>query len=380
MDRPLSCSLDVPVLLVLFNRPKTTARVFDAIRQARPRQLFIAADGPRPHVPADVDNCRAAREIVAAVDWDCDVKTLLRKRNLGCRMAVSSAITWFFQHVEAGIILEDDILPAPAFFLFCRELLHRYRHEPRVMMVSANNFQMGLQRGKASYYFSRMCHIWGWATWRRAWDRFAPERATLVRLRRHKFFEEVFPLASDRAYWRRCFEDTLNGIINSWDHMWTMSVWNAGGVSIVPNVNLASNIGFCEDATHTTCHSKLENLSVGSIFELINPCSIVIDVDADAFEQRYIYSGRCEDPDALALAVVEVINAGQPDDGAILARQFLMLHPENQTLEWLYLMALYRTGQLQLHMSELAHFIKKYPRHPGAGKLLAAIAFESDGC
>src|SRR5688500_1827095 len=185
--------LNVTVLLVIFNRPDTTRLVFEAIRNARPRRLYVAADGPRPGVAADNANCQEARKIIDSVDWQCEVKTLFREKNLNCGVAPSSAFTWFFQHEEEGIILEDDCLPSQSFFWFCQELLERYRNDTRVMHIGGNNFLNGWQKDKDySYYFSRSGHIWGWATWRRAWKHFDFDISLYEKLKQQDYFSNFF--------------------------------------------------------------------------------------------------------------------------------------------------------------------------------------------
>jgi len=159
-----------PILFLVFNRPDTTKIVFDEIKKSQPKKLFIAADGPRNGNYEDTENCEIVREIVTGVDWDCDVHTLFRKKNLGCKHAISGALDWFFSNVEDGIILEDDTLPHPKFFRFCEELIARYRNQKNIIAISGDNFQHGKRRGENSYYFSKYVHIWGWATWKRAWE------------------------------------------------------------------------------------------------------------------------------------------------------------------------------------------------------------------
>jgi hypothetical protein len=216
--------LSTPILLVVFNRADTTREVFDAIRQVRPRQLFVAADGPRESVDADGASCAAARSVATAVDWDCDVQTLFREENLGCGLGPSAAISWFFENVEAGIILEDDCVPHSTFFRFCEELLDYYKDVPRIMTISGDNFLRGRKRGAASYYFSHYPHVWGWATWRRAW---------------HHFDYEAIPE-----------EYRKHGI---WDWQWRLALEKNRGLAAVPNVNLVTNTGCgAMDATHTT--------------------------------------------------------------------------------------------------------------------------------
>ena len=159
-----------PILFLIFNRPETTKKVFSAIKEVQPPRLYIAADGPRSEQPDEADHCELARTIATKVDWDCEVKTLFRDQNLGIRIAVSQAIDWFFEQEPEGIILEDDCLPDQSFFWFCKELLEKYRNDTRIMHIGGTNFQFGKNRTNYSYYFSRYAHIWGWASWRRAWE------------------------------------------------------------------------------------------------------------------------------------------------------------------------------------------------------------------
>ena len=162
-------SVNTPVLFLIFNRPETTEIVFSVIRKAEPPRLYVAADGPRPDYPNDAESCEIVRAIATDVNWDCKVKTLFRDQNLGCKLAASKAIDWFFEQELEGIILEDDCLPDQSFFWFCQELLGKYRDDTRIMHIGGTNFQFGKERTKYSYYFSRYAHVWGWASWRRAW-------------------------------------------------------------------------------------------------------------------------------------------------------------------------------------------------------------------
>jgi len=164
------CPLHTPVLFLVYKRPDTTRQVFEAIRQAKPPRLYVAADGPKKNVPGEAEKVKQVREIISnGVDWDCEVKTLFRDENLGCKYGPVEGINWFFKNEEEGIILEDDTLPSQSFFWFCQELLERYKDDTRIMVISGDNFQNGITRGTCSYYFSRYNHIWGWASWRRAW-------------------------------------------------------------------------------------------------------------------------------------------------------------------------------------------------------------------
>ena len=164
---------NTPILLLVFNRPEHTKRVLNTLRKVRPMNLYIAADGPRRNNQSDSINCQLVKEILIKwIDWDCEIKTLFRDENLGCGKAVSQSITWFFNHVEDGIILEDDCLPDLSFFKFCEGLLDKYRNVPDVFLISGDNFVNRSINIPWDYYYSSFAHIWGWATWRRVWNKY----------------------------------------------------------------------------------------------------------------------------------------------------------------------------------------------------------------
>lgn len=242
--------LNTPVLLIIFNRPQTTRVVFEAIRQARPRQLFIAADGPRSHKEGEAQRCNETRQVVANIDWDCTVHTLFRDNNQGCGRGVSGAISWFFEHVEQGIILEDDTVPTLSFFRFCEELLDRYKDNSSIMQICGNNPLSLWQATDRSYIFSHYASIWGWATWRRAWK--------LYDFSLNQIDSEIERLIlHSRTYTKRenrFYLDIFKKVqqIDTWDYQWHYCRWINNGIGIVPSRNLVSNIGFGADSTHTT--------------------------------------------------------------------------------------------------------------------------------
>jgi len=242
-----------PVLFLVFNRPETTRRVFAAIRAARPPKLYVAADGPRPGRTGEPERCIEVRRIATSVDWPCEVKTLFRESNLGCKMGVSGGISWFFEHEPQGIILEDDVLPMPSFFDYCEDLLTRYRDDERVTMISGCNLIADSLRGDESYFFARSCHIWGWASWRRAWRHYDVRMPAWPAWRDGgglKALADGNPLFE--FYWRHKFNSCYGGGENTWDYQWTFACWRAGGLSAIPAVNQVQNLGFGDDATHMT--------------------------------------------------------------------------------------------------------------------------------
>jgi hypothetical protein len=244
--------LKTPVLFIIFNRPETTLPVFEAIRKAQPRQLFVAADGPRPNKEGEKERCEEARRIATKVDWDCEVKTLFREENIGCGRGPAEAITWFFGHVEQGIILEDDCLPSESFFSFCEDLLERYKHKPEVMLISGTNI-LGKIKLKHSYFFSKHAGIWGWATWRRAWMHYDYSMKDWGEALKQQKVEDFFKNdLGKQQYYKNRFQETFEGKnISWWDYQWYYLRIIQNGIGIIPSVNLISNIGFGETATHT---------------------------------------------------------------------------------------------------------------------------------
>lgn len=282
--------LKAPVLFLIFNRPDTTQRVFESIRKAKPARLYVAADGPRPNTIGEAEKCQIVREIATSVDWDCDLHTLFRDKNLGCRVAVSTAIDWFFEHEEDGIILEDDCLPHPTFFRFCEELLNKYRDDQRIMMISGDNFQFGNKRTPYSYYFSRYAHIWGWASWSRAWKHYDVNMRLWPEIRAGRWLHDLFGDRQVVNYWGNIFERVYNSEINTWDYQWTFACLIHNGLVILPNNNLISNIGFDGNATHTGGQSQFANLTTEPmLFSLFHPPYVIRDARADAFVDKIMF-------------------------------------------------------------------------------------------
>jgi hypothetical protein len=287
--------LNTPVVLIIFNRPETTAEVFEAIRQAKPLRLLVVADGPRPDHLGDAERCMAARAIIQPVDWDCEVLTNYSETNLGCRERVAGGLNWVFETVDEAIILEDDCAPHPTFFRFCEELLERYRADERVMCLSGNNFQFGRKRTEFSYYFSRYNHIWGWASWRRAWKHFDLSMSSWPELQAGRWLEETLNDPQAVRYWTYIFQKAYDGF-NTWDYAWTFACWRQNGLSIVPAVNLVSNIGFGPEAVHTKDRSsKFADMPVDAIqFPLRHPPDVTRHIEADEFTERIVFSGNLD--------------------------------------------------------------------------------------
>jgi hypothetical protein len=286
--------LQTAVLFLVFNRPDTTAQVFEAIRKAKPPRLYVAADGPRADRPGEAERVVKVREIATAVDWPCEVKTLFREENLGCKYAVSGGITWFFEHEEQGIILEDDCLPSQSFFWFCEQALESYAKESRVMCVTGTNISDGI-RFSDDLWFSNYALMWGWATWRHAWKKYDRDLSTWPIKRTDGFLKKKLKFnIAQRSSWNRILDRTYQGDIDTWDYQWIYSCWINNGLTIAPAVNLIRNIGYSSDATHTKgVHPILSHLvEKETSFPLCLPEVIDVKREADQFISRHWFGVR----------------------------------------------------------------------------------------
>lgn len=265
-------NLLTPVVLFLFNRPELTVQVFREIAKVRPSKFFVIGDGPRKSKDGELEKVLAARSIIRDIDWDCEVFTNFSDENLGCKKRISSGLDWVFNQVESAIILEDDCLPAPSFFIFCEELLEKYKDDDRVGMIGGTNFQFGNIVGGSDYYFSKYMHIWGWATWKRCWRHYDVNASIWPKFDKEGWLDGISQNGNEKRYWQKAFNNTYLGMIDTWDYQWVLTAWTQAWVSIVPNVNLIKNIGFGVDATHTKGVSILSNMKIEDLkFPLKHP-------------------------------------------------------------------------------------------------------------
>ncbi len=280
----LTYQVESPILFLIFNRPETTEIVFQLIKKVQPKKLFIAADGPRKTSFKDIELCSKTREIVGRIDWDCEVKNLFRKENLGCKYSLSGAISWFFENVEEGIILEDDCVPSISFFSFCDSLLSLYRNDDRISIISGTNFQNKNQRGEASYFFSKFAYVWGWASWKRVWRKYDLELLNYDEKEVISILKFLIEDPKMREFWIMIFKKLKSGKINSWAYQFCFLNFFENFYGIVPNINLITNIGFGEAATHTIDpNNQFANLPRFELETIISPKNLIGDKKADNF-------------------------------------------------------------------------------------------------
>lgn len=281
--------LNKAVLFLVFNRPLTTKIVFEAIREARPPRLYVAADGAREGKDGEKEKCDEVKKIVESVDWECEVNTLFRDKNLGCGVAVSEAINWFFDNEGDGIILEDDCLPNQDFFRYCEEMLDYYKDNESVMHIGGNHF-LDFEYGDASYYFATIQHCWGWASWRRAWRHYD---FTLKKYPLQMIEERLFYMYGNyemRDYCKDIYIKMKKNEIDTWDYQWGLSIIANNGICINPNVNLVSNIGFSGDGTHTFGNdSPFANIETYPLRDIKHPLSIKRSMFIDEYIMKSVF-------------------------------------------------------------------------------------------
>ncbi|MBD1908900.1 glycosyltransferase family 2 protein [Funiculus sociatus GB2-A5] len=284
--------MKTPVALLIFKRPETTEKVFEAIRQAKPPKLLVVADGPRADKPGEAEQCAAARAIIDRVDWDCEVLKNYSDVNLGCGLRPATGITWVFEQVEEAIIFEDDCLPHPTFFQFCEELLSKYRNDERVMAIAGTSLVGEWRSPLQSYYFSQFGGNWGWASWRRAWKFFDYNIKLFPQLLEAQFLEHYLREPKYYLYWKKLFQEIYEFPDRScWDYQWLLACWMQNGLRICPEVNLITNIGFGANATHTFSDNPLANVQTQEInLPLKHPQFMIQDFQADHLIQDKFFN------------------------------------------------------------------------------------------
>lgn len=266
-------AFSTPITFIFFNRPECTKKVLSVIKEVRPEKLYLVSDGPRNEQEKKIV-LEIRKDVLGEIDWKCDIHKNFSDENLGCRNRVSSGISWVFETEEKSIILEDDCVPDISFFSFCDELLEKYKNDNRVMTISGN-LNIPDYNPCYSYVFSRFLHVWGWATWKRAWDLYDIEMRDYPRNKKiMKWLPNKLRMAKinemDLVYYQE---------LDTWDFQWQYCIWKNDGLCIKPNVNTIENIGFDELATHTKTKNKLLDKLVYSeiTFPLVHPASVELD-------------------------------------------------------------------------------------------------------
>ncbi len=285
--------LKTPIAILTFNRPQLTERLLGILAQVTPRRILVVSDGPRPNIAGDVENCAAVRRLFEKLDWECQIERNFAETNMGNFPRNSSGLNWVFDQAEEAIILEDDCLPDPSFFPYCEELLERYRDDPGVGLISGNNFLVPpLAQQGPSYFFSGYAATWGWASWRRTWRQVDLNMPYWPQFRDGgQLFQAVFS-SSEARYWRSIYDAIHERRMkNAWDYQLILACMRFNLLTVVPSVNLVSNIGFGPDATHCKdSRSLVSNVKAhGMKLPLVHPEKVQASpqLDYQIFRRRF---------------------------------------------------------------------------------------------
>jgi hypothetical protein len=282
--------LQVPIILVVFNRPNLLESLLQQIKLAKPKKLYVLADAPRVGNNEDATLCEAVKAKIDKFDLGCEVIRRYHTINLGCKKNIETGLNWVFEREESGIILEDDCLPNLDFFRFCEEMLLKYKDDPKIFSITGNNFQNNKIRGNGSYYVSKYMHCWGWATWRRAWKGYDGDLSFWPTWKNSPKWDAIHSSSAESRYWLDIFEGVYLKKIDSWAYPWLASSWYFGGNTITPNVNLVKNMGFGSGATNTKNNNGLEELRTTLMPRiLIHPLSLDPNYGADTYTFKTVF-------------------------------------------------------------------------------------------
>ena len=275
--------LNTPVALFIFNRPETTRRVFNEIAKVKPPILLIVGDGARIDNVGERDKVIETRKIVNRINWDCKLLSNFSDENLGCKLRVSSGLNWVFEQVNEAIILEDDCLPNQSFFKFSEIMLKKYREDERIMMIAGTNYKLDEYKIETTYLYSKYFAIWGWATWKRAWNKFDITMKNWEHIKKNNHIKYMYNQIEMQKYLIKIFDNTLNNKINTWDIQWFYTCLFNNGLCILPQKNLISNIGL--NGTHTTNDYSNHLLPTFELYldEIISPELVYPDYYYDNF-------------------------------------------------------------------------------------------------
>lgn len=284
--------IQAPILFITFNRPGTTQIVFNALKKVKPAKLYVFNDGPRLGNDSDKEARNEISRILNQVDWDCELKVNLCENNLGCGIGVSTAISWAFNNEDRLIVLEDDTVPAVPFYNYCSELLEKYKDDSRICMISGNNYTEEHNGSDNSYFFSKYGHIWGWATWKRVWDKFDLEMKDWPFFKDSNQLQNIFSRKREQRYFNDYFKRIYDKkCVNAWGPQWFYCRIKNYGFSIVPRNNLVTNIGV--KGVHTGKETKAHFKPINEHYIIVKePKFILCNEYYDKYHFKQIISKK----------------------------------------------------------------------------------------
>lgn len=282
---------NIPVLLLIYNRPEYTKKSIANLRKIKPKKIYIFCDGPKNE--QDKHLCLKTIDETQKIDWKCTIKRKFLKKNLGCKDGVSLGISWFFKTNSKGIILEDDCIPNKSFFQFCEKMFHFYNNSKIVGCITGDNFLSSKFKFKDGYYFSKYANCWGWATWKRSWNLYKKNINFWPNYKKSKSWKDNFLTNYERKYWNLIFDECYKGKLDSWAYSWTLCLWKNRLLTVTPSKNLVKNIGLSTSRkklfTLSSTAYKTENLNIKKIKFNNN---LKIDQKADSFVFDKHFKGK----------------------------------------------------------------------------------------
>lgn len=279
----------VPVAIFIYKRQDNLNRLISVLRIVKPTKLYLVGDGPKDSGEEKVvTETRALLE--SLIDWPCQIFKNYSNINLGLKERFKTGIDWVFSKEDKAIFIEDDCIPDPSFFKFCDQLLEKYQDDERIFSISGNNFLFGTDKSKDSYYFSKYPHIWGWATWKRSWDKYDSEIEDWQNRRDTSWIREVTGGFIISKFWKYIFNRLSTGKINTWDYQLTYASFKSRGLNIIPSVNLVTNEGYGADSTNIKSANKTIGVpTVPMQFPLAHPTEQKINDTNDRQIENLVY-------------------------------------------------------------------------------------------
>lgn len=281
--------MSTAVAIFIYKRPENLEAIISVLKEFHPARILLIADGPKNKSEAlVVKNTR--EKIESLIDWPCQVYKNYSLVNMGLKERFKTGIDWVFNHCDKAIFIEDDCIPNYTFFEFCTELLEKYIDDKRVMTISGNNFEFGKGKSKDSYHFSQYPHVWGWATWKRAWADYDSDISDWPSLRNTPWLRIVLGGFIISKFWKYIFDRLYASKINTWDYQLAYASWKTGSLHIVPSINLVSNVGYGRESTNIKHKNKTLYVPARPIhFPLIHPKQIIANKEADRLVDNLVY-------------------------------------------------------------------------------------------
>ena len=283
--------LEKPVVVIIYNRPDKVKMLMAQIARAKPRRVFLIADGPKT---ASISDKIAVKEAMKAfrenLTWTCEVFENIAPANLGCGKRISSGLDWVFSHVDEAIILEDDCIPNYDFFGFCSEMLDAFKDNAHIGMISGSSFlPLGVDPDY-DFFVSNYAHIWGWATWKSTWMHYDFGIKNWPNGKSEMFNRVAIRTRREKRYWQLAFDSVKSGALDTWDYQLVHMLWSRNLKTIAPTKNLVSNTGFDKSATNTFFNRELsERATSGFNWPLRWPESLSVDPEKDELIGKEIF-------------------------------------------------------------------------------------------